>query len=684
MKTVRGPCLRNTVASLILGSILALPAVADSSAFDAQLKAIAAHSETSNAGALRELDALQATLPSSISYGHKRDLLKLRVRLLLHAGRLREAYAADRELLRLADAAGDRDTAALARMGAVTEQLDQNNPRAALAELLRIQSTLDNKTGVETRIHLNLTFGQAYTALGKFETALSHHLHALQLAEEHPGGRQHELNARTSIGRLYITMKNPGKALETLDAAIDTLPPDDSSRAAASLQFARGIALVARKRNTEGLHAFERALDISSRSGFTALEATIRGNIADHYLRMHDYANAEKAARAALHTSQQVNDVNALMMAQANLGFALGGQGKVNEALPYLDNVIAALRNAGATADLEAMLDEKSRMYEKAGLFKQALATVREQQALQSQIFEADRERAVATLQEQFDAKARTKQIELLGRENALKDAELRNRRFQQIVTLLGAALTILAGIFIFSLYRKVKKTNGRLRDLNTQLEFHAMRDPLTGLFNRRSFVEKMKSRSAAPAADRRSPAGENVACIALIDIDHFKNINDTWGHAVGDSVLVEIAQRLGQSVRDSDMVLRWGGEEFLIYSPETSPALLGVMVDRTLRAVGSTPVQVGDLSVPVTLSCGFVPLPFSGIPESECNWEKALQLADDALYLAKVRGRNRAYGIARLLAPPVEAMPAIEADLGAAATAGMVELIEVVGPVRQ
>lgn len=99
------------------------------------------------------------------------------------------------------------------------------------------------------------------------------------------------------------------------------------------------------------------------------------------------------------------------------------------------------------------------------------------------------------------------------------------------------------------------------------------------------------------------------------------------------------------------------------------------------LKVVGETPVLVGDTLLTVTTTGGFLSLPFSGVSEADCNWEKALQIADMALYLGKVNGRNRAYGIARLLVPFEQAMPVLERDITAAINAGMVELVEVPGP---
>jgi diguanylate cyclase (GGDEF)-like protein len=347
--------------------------------------------------------------------------------------------------------------------------------------------------------------------------------------------------------------------------------------------------------------------------------------------------------------------------------------------------VRAALKryqDAGAQADEEETLGELGRMYEQLGLHREALATVREQQQLSEKLFRADREKTVAALQEQFDAQQRERRIELLAQENNLKDAKIRNQRLQQAVTLLGALVAVMGGLVVFLLYRRVRKTNAQLQEANLQLEFHAVRDPLTGLFNRRSFFDLMNKRAVLAASGRREEDGpDNPDGLMILDIDHFKTINDTLGHAGGDAVLVEIAKRLRSTVRDTDMVMRWGGEEFLIYSPKAHVAHLKRLAQRVLKAIGAEPIRVGDQAITVTVTGGFLSLPFSGLTEADCNWEKAMQIADMALYLGKVNGRNRAYGLDRLLAPFEQVMPVLERDISAALKAGMVELIEVLGP---
>jgi diguanylate cyclase (GGDEF)-like protein len=662
----------------------ALAAAADPRDETAQfdtLAAIRVIAEESNTKALEEANKLLASLPADASYDLRHRVLKATSRLASNAGNIKLAFRLDEQLVQLATAANDRDTASIARFYRVAQLLYSNNASKALIELKKQEADMAPGASPQLLYTWHFEACRTYLTLGKPDLALAHALKALDLAAQQGANADAaRMSVLSMISRLYSTLKNPEKALATADAALAEPIARKLMRPVASLHYTRGVALSALGRHAEALAASQRALQMSVAGGFGALEASVRGNISDLYLREKNYVAAEREARLALLAGHRVNDETAVLVANANIGLALGGQGKTLEAIEYIRVVIKSLRDAGSLADLEQMLDETSHMYETAKMFEQALATVREQQVVQRQVVKADREHAIASLQERFDAVQREKKIEILARESQVKDADIRNRRLQLLVSLLGGALLLVAGVFIALLYRRVRKNNLGLEKLNTQLEFHALRDPLTGLFNRRSFVNIMETQAGADPQDRRARSADPCGLV-LMDIDHFKQVNDTWGHTVGDGVLVEIAARLSRTVRDTDMALRWGGEEFLFYAPGADAALLATIVARMLRSVCAEPVIVGELSIPVTLTAGFISLPFAGLSAAQCGWEKAILLIDMALYLGKKNGRNRAYGLVGMREPGAAALARIEADFLAAVEDGTVELVEVPGP---
>ncbi len=641
-------------------------------------------SDRDNEEGLRQLRDFKDKQPPQTSDTIRLETFKILVSLYFDAGKIKAAEATIGEFLEFAESHHNKNAIALAQISQSLQILDKGKPDAALAKLKEIQESVRNNQDPEVNLRLNLAIGAVYNNQGKFEQALTHYLETLRLSDLQPRRKlQSKINRLSTIANLYWNMKDPEKCLATANEALALASAVNSPKIVASLSNIQGIALSNLGRNEESLEAYKRELKIGIEANIPYAEATALSNISDYYLIAKNYPKAEYYSRKTIAIDEAVDDKPGVATAKMNLGFALMGQGKIKEGIDYVNIGIQFYKDAHSTVEVESSISELASMYEKVGMYKEAYATLREQQILSNELFRSDRAIAVAGLQEKFSADQRQKQIELLAKENDLKDATIKNSRLRQIITLLGAVVTVMAGVFIFLLYRRVRRVNEQLQNANKQLEFHAVRDPLTGLHNRRSFLELMKTRVVLTDEERREGCEQNPDCLILMDIDLFKHINDTWGHAAGDVVLTEVAKRLKSAVRDSDMVLRWGGEEFLIYSPKSNPTQISGLVDRVLRAIGAEPIQVGELQIPVTITAGFISLPFSGVPENVCGWEKTLQMADMALYLGKAHGRNRAYGMASLLVPYEQAIPVLDHDLSAAISAGMIELIEVIGPVQ-
>jgi diguanylate cyclase (GGDEF)-like protein len=170
----------------------------------------------------------------------------------------------------------------------------------------------------------------------------------------------------------------------------------------------------------------------------------------------------------------------------------------------------------------------------------------------------------------------------------------------------------------------------GRIRETEARLAEEARRDPLTGLANRRAFDE------ALDAAFARLRRLREPFVLLSLDVDRFKSINDSHGHAGGDEVLCTIARGLVQSIREVDGVFRVGGEEFAVLVAATDLAGAQVAAERLRQTVAASPVPIGDQLVDVTVSIGLVPASMEASAADLCR------AADDALYRAKTSGRNR------------------------------------------
>jgi diguanylate cyclase (GGDEF)-like protein len=163
--------------------------------------------------------------------------------------------------------------------------------------------------------------------------------------------------------------------------------------------------------------------------------------------------------------------------------------------------------------------------------------------------------------------------------------------------------------------------------DLNLQ----AMRDPLTGLYNRRQLDESLH-REVLRARRLDAQVG-----VMTIDVDHFKRVNDTLGHEVGDSALRGVARELASCVREEDIACRAGGEEFVIILPGTGKTALRSRAEAVRRTIEGASIPAGDGSLKLTVSIGLASFPSGGD-----TGQAVLRAADGALYKAKAAGRNR------------------------------------------
>ncbi|MBL8102488.1 MAG: diguanylate cyclase [Anaerolineales bacterium] len=178
---------------------------------------------------------------------------------------------------------------------------------------------------------------------------------------------------------------------------------------------------------------------------------------------------------------------------------------------------------------------------------------------------------------------------------------------------------------------KKLKLQLDKIKSLQIELREQAVRDPLTGLYNRR-YLNEILLRELARAEREKS-----VISFVMIDLDHFKNVNDSFGHATGDKILQKLAAQLLSHTRSGDIVCRYGGEEFLVILPNVS-AEISLQIAEKLRGLFETPGALFEnVEINTTISCGIAEYPSDGLTA-----EEIISNADKALYAAKRMGRNR------------------------------------------
>lgn len=171
-----------------------------------------------------------------------------------------------------------------------------------------------------------------------------------------------------------------------------------------------------------------------------------------------------------------------------------------------------------------------------------------------------------------------------------------------------------------------------KLLGLNRQLELLSITDGLTKLYNRRYCEEQLIR------AFEHSMRYQRPLSFVLFDTDRFKLVNDTFGHRIGDRVLEEVSGTLAHAARSADLVSRYGGDEFAIIAPETGRDEAFRLAERMRMKIEATPLQVGELQIPMTVSAGIASAPDDALPDAAAMIDEA----DRALYKAKEQGRNR------------------------------------------
>jgi diguanylate cyclase (GGDEF)-like protein len=192
-------------------------------------------------------------------------------------------------------------------------------------------------------------------------------------------------------------------------------------------------------------------------------------------------------------------------------------------------------------------------------------------------------------------------------------------------------------------LERLVQARTAELESANRALREASETDALTGLRNRRHLHVHLPADIAGLIRRGRDPEGPQVAFgILVLDIDHFKAINDRYGHVAGDQVLSQVAALLRMSVRDTDYAVRWGGEEFLLIVRDIDRGQLGHIAESIRRSVAEATFSIPfGPPIGLTASLGCVPFPLLPSRPKSLLWHAHVELADAALYWAKHAGRN-------------------------------------------
>ena len=528
-------------------------------------------------------------------------------------------------------------------------------------------------------LRLRLLMSSAYVKNrgGHYDEAMARYNQALKLVDA-SGPMWRRIDLRSLITNVLFNAGQTDKAAEINreQMRLATESSDEFGISAAytmrAIQFSRG------KDSGTVLSDWRAALEHARLGGSKHQILVGMGNIADYYLQLGDFQTAYDLADKALPLAEAAGDLPAQSVAVANKGLALIGMHRKAEGLPLVRQSNSLDERSGTAVDISESQHETGGYLERAGYLDDALAAYHQYRQLSEELNQQDRQRALIELQESFANENRQHELDMLGREGKLKDEEIRHHELQIKQWTAAGVVSVLLLAVVAVLARRLRVRNQQLSVSNEQLRLQAEIDPLTGLSNRHHLQAVM--------ADQHASGLEGT--LYLLDVDHFKQINDRCGHAGGDTVLVEIAERLRQVLRDDDLVVRWGGEEFLVLVRALPEGEAEALAQRLLGALADAPVMHEGAPVAVSASIGFANFPLrraSAQGELSMNWERAISLVDAAMYLAKAHGRNGACSLRSVQAQGTEQVEELIEHLEKAADEGRVDLHFQHGPgVRQ
>jgi diguanylate cyclase (GGDEF)-like protein len=434
--------------------------------------------------------------------------------------------------------------------------------------------------------------------------------------------------AMVAAGRLSMaqfSVRDYPQALQLVDETIAFFREQKAAVRLATALDRRAAILKAAGRLDEALLAAQEALKIhdgiKDRVGTGLSQMRMCGVLIERNALEEAGAWCDRAEATLSQTSgMDDNDYRTLAALRGRLYLALG---RSKEAVAQFDRAIAP-GGAQPADDIAELYELRSRAHAAIGDYPAAfndqgeyLRRVREQGTL-------DRIREVAQLRVQFENDQEKQKIVLLEKDKKLAEERLNSQtRTTQLVAIAGLTGLVTAFFLGYALL-----SNRRHR---AELIRLAERDELTGLLNRRAIVRK------AVEYLSRARESKGTLIIGLIDLDHFKSVNDRFGHAVGDQLLQRLAVSLRTALHTREVFGRYGGEEFLVLFPDSTMEQAREGAERLRSALRDSPLNIDGQEVTVSLSMGL-----ASYESGDVLYDQVARRADIALYVAKTQGRDR------------------------------------------
>lgn len=508
--------------------------------------------------------------------------------------------------------------------------------------------------------------------MGQFEQALQAHQQALDLHHQLQN-KENFASAVYNLGDLHRILGDNEHALQYFQQSLQLdLASGDQRDIAYSHNKLGFLYADLGQLDNASKHASE-ALRLFELIGARRDSEWARTVVAKVAMAQGDYERAQQLldtviARASEHNYKSLLIDTYRMAAELALR-----KNDDSAALSYIEPAIVLAQQTHERADEAWLQQMRVAAYIRQDRVRDALNALRAQKQLEDDIFSSKRAATIAAIQAQTGYTLQQNQLELLQNKQQLQQAQLEQQRLVRNFWLLGLTAVFVLAI---SLYRRLLQSrqnryleqqvaartaeltqkNDELALAYQQLETISLTDKLTGLHNRRFLESHIEAdleqyrrvQHNWQSGKTNKPDNAELA-LFIIDLDHFKTLNDTHGHDTGDAVLKQLRTLMQQVFRHSDYLVRWGGEEFVVVARDINRDEVHQLAQRFVSAVQHS-VLSGDGFGPLQITCsvGYAcyPLPLG---DSAHHWSLLLKLADICLYAAKHSGRNGWVGLEQL-----------------------------------
>jgi len=441
-----------------------------------------------------------------------------------------------------------------------------------------------------------LGLGSGMIIMGSYPEALQYLIRALS-AFQNLKNQNGEAAVRIKLGKLYLLLGEAEKALPHLETALDLAQYLTDLKLEAAVQVYLSQAFAECGRHQSAVQAGLRGVEIYQNLGIHRGEVEALNTLGEVYFKRGEFGLALNFFQLSADVAKKFDKRLELARAYRKMGMIHLSMGNTPAAVQALQAALTIADEFNAQNEQMECHQALAQAYKSAEDYLQALEEYEKYMSVYQIVYNEDKDRRLKTLEVIHEV------------ENARKDAEiyqLRNVALQKEI-------------------EERKKAQAALERLATQ-------DSLTGVANRRYFLE-IASRIMEQAKRYQRPVS-----VVMIDVDHFKEMNDTFGHKTGDKVLVHITRCMQAVLRKVDILGRYGGDEFVILLPETTQEGARRLTERLRQALSQQPITAGGVSIPITLSIGLA----SNVNEPGLSLDELLQRADRALYDSKMNGRDR------------------------------------------